>query len=106
MKLSQHHREILQAILDGKQLQNKAKEHGGASWCDIELHTAFCNITNDIGGSSSFELRIKPEPKRLYGRAVGDGSMWQFLESKQHKSPTHYIDILDGDIVGYGKLEK
>jgi hypothetical protein len=103
MTISQHHKEILQAILDGKQLQKRFSDEQ-SPWVDIDTKEAFGHIANSLAVyGSSFELRIKPEPKRLYGQ-ISSSNISFVATNKKDTQDTHYVDVIDGDIVGYGRL--
>jgi len=96
MTISQHHRDILQAMIDDKFIELQSSN---GKWVALSYQDAYKFLYDGL----IERIRIKPEPKRLYGK-MGDDRYIAFGSSM--KGDTHYIDILDGDIVGFGKVEK
>jgi len=96
MTISQHHKNILQAMIDDKFIELQSSN---GKWVTSRYQDAYKFLQDGL-----FErIRIKPEPKRLYSK-MGDDRYIAF--GAPMEGDTHYIDILDGDIVGFGKVEK
>lgn len=99
-ELTEHQRSILEAVLLGLKIEVCMHiPDDGDVWEEAYNPLAWID-------EESERLRIKPgqESKvtRLYGRPVGDGTQWQFINDRP-RYQSHYIDIGPNGIVG-GKL--
>ena len=95
--LTDHQRSILIAMLQGKRIQMDCASLG---WKDMEE-----TKIDPLVVLRTISLRIAPnqsEAVRLYGRPVGDGTQWQFVDRKSQQS--HYIDISPNGFIIGGKI--
>lgn len=80
---------LLRAIRDGKQMQ--AKVIGYDKWKDYPPEEILGFITTVVK-YGSIEVRIKPEPVRMYGKMRASINDWHFNRI-EIPSDTHYFDI-------------
>ena len=93
--------ELLRQVNEGKVLQVYT---GDPVWSNCEYGVLAIADRLKAGHSVNSNLRIAPEPVRMYGCEVG--SRIEFSIDTKDYGDTHYIDIHeDGSITG-GRLER
>lgn len=101
MKLTEAEAKVyLQALIDGKTLQHR--DIPEFDWTNLDLFGALNAIGDGSIGELEYEIRIKPEPIRLYGcfSALRDN----FYTSAHRTDADTHCMIIDGENITVEQL--